>query len=600
MDNKTSMKTQFLLMMIGSSLITMLFVGGVFIRNMMLNADEQVAEVRATLIADVELQLRTQTQTAISLIDSVYKRQQAGQLTEQQAMTEAADLVRNLRYEGDAGYFWIDTFDGVNVVLLGRQETEGTSRINLTDPQGKQFIKEMIENGRKQGGGFTDLMFAKPNQTEPLPKRNYTAAFDPYKWVIGTGVWIDYIDERVAKEEVRASEHLQATIFHTFIVIVILETAITFVAMMLSDRLIAPIKRITGILGTLSTGDFRINKGNEEEQRKYTSRTDELGVMARAVVTLRQNINDMMKQVITSAEQVAAASQQLTASADQSSIAINQVANSIVTVAGACTEQFSEVENASQQAEAFKKHMDSVSQTLKVSTGKINDTTKAAEAGGQSVKNAVDQMKKIETSVSEVAEVIAKLGEESDRIGKIVDAISAIADQTNLLALNAAIEAARAGEHGRGFAVVADEVRKLAEQSQSSAHEISELIGSIQNKAQDAVQSMQGGVENVQHGADAVDGAGQTFGEIIGMVTDVANGSAQMERIVAELVESTAVITKSVDNISTKSREVAKESETVSAASEEQTATMHEIADASRSLAEMAQNLQNVIEKFKI
>ncbi|MBQ9486195.1 MAG: cache domain-containing protein [Selenomonadaceae bacterium] len=594
------MKSQFLLMMIGSSLITMLFVGGVFIRNMMIGAEEQVAEVRATLMADVELQLRTQTQTAISLIDSIYKRQQAGQLTEQQAMKEAADLVRNLRYEGDAGYFWIDTFDGVNVVLLGRKETEGKSRINLTDPQGRQFIKEMIDNGRKQGGGFTDLMFAKPNGTEPLPKRNYTATFDPYKWVIGTGVWIDYIDERVAKEEARSSEHLKSTIFHTFIVIVILEAAITFVAMMLSDRLIAPIKRITGILGTLSTGDFRITKGNEEEQRKYTSRTDELGVMARAVVTLRQNINDMMKQVVTSAEQVAAASQQLTASADQSSIAINQVANSIVTVAGACTEQFGEVESASQQAEAFKKHMDSVSQTLKVSTGKIKDTTKAAEAGGQSVKNAVDQMKKIETSVSEVADVIAKLGEESDKIGKIVDAIAAIADQTNLLALNAAIEAARAGEHGRGFAVVADEVRKLAEQSQSSAHEISDLIGSIQNKAQDAVQSMQGGVANVQNGADAVDGAGQTFGEIIGMVTDVANGSAQMERIVAELVESTNLITKSVENISTKSREVAKESETVSAASEEQTATMHEIADASRSLAEMAQSLQNVIGKFKI
>ena len=600
LESETSMKRQFLLMMICSSLVTMLFVGGVFIHNMIAGAEEQIAEFRDTLMADVELQLRTQTQTAISLIDSVYKRQQAGQLTEQQAMTEAAEMVRNLRYEGDAGYFWIDTFDGVNVVLLGRKETEGKSRINLTDPQGRPFIKEMIENGRKQGGGFTDLMFAKPNGTDPLPKRNYTAAFDPYKWVVGTGVWIDFIDERVAKEQERSQAHLHSSIFHTFIVIVVLEVIITFIAMALSDRLIAPIKRITGILGTLSTGDFRINKNNDGEAQKYTSRTDELGVMARAVVTLRQNINDMMKKVITSAEQVAAASQQLTASADQSTIAINQVAESIVTVAGACTEQFTEVENASRQADAFKIHMDSVSKTLKVSAEKIQDTTKAAEAGGQSVKNAVDQMKKIETSVSESADVIAKLGEESDKIGKIVDAIAAIADQTNLLALNAAIEAARAGEHGRGFAVVADEVRKLAEQSQLSAHEISDLIGSIQEKAQDAVQSMQGGVANVQNGADAVDGAGKTFGEIIGMVTDVEKGSAHMEKIVAELVDSTDVIIKSVSNINTKSREVAKESETVSAASEEQTATMHEIAEASRSLAEMAQNLQNVTGKFKI
>lgn len=596
MENVKSMKRQFLLMMICSSLITMLFVGGVFINNMIGNAKEEVDEIRSTLMADVELQLRTQTQTAVSLIDSIYKRQQAGTITEAQAKQEAADLVRNLRYEGDGGYFWIDTYEGVNVVLLGRAETEGKSRINLTTSDGRPFIKEMIENGRKQGGGFTDLMFAKPNQTEPLPKRNYTVAFEPYKWVIGTGVWIDFIDEQVAKAETRTNENLKVSIFHTIIVIILLEAAITAVAMMLSNRLIAPINRLTNVLGVLSTGDFRITADAEND----VSRTDELGVMARAVVTLRKNINDMMKQVVTSAEQVAAASQQLTASADQSTIAINQVADSIVKVAGACTEQFGEVENATQQAEGLKNHMDSVSNTLKVSTKKIQDTSNAAEEGGKSVTNAVDQMQKIETSVSASADVIAQLGEESDKIGKIVDAISEIAEQTNLLALNAAIEAARAGEHGKGFAVVADEVRKLAEQSQGSAREISELIGSIQAKAQDAVQSMQSGVKNVQNGADAVDGAGKTFGEIISMVTEVEQGSHQMGRIVAELVESTNVITKSVENINTKSREVAKESETVSAASEEQSATMHEIADASRSLAEMAQNLQNVTGKFKI
>ncbi len=600
MEKVQSMKRQFLLMMICSSLVTMLFVGGVFIHNMINEAEEQVQEIRELLVSDVERELKNQTKTAISLIQDVYNRQKAGKLTEAQAREEAAELVRNLRYEGDAGYFWIDTYEGVNVVLLGRTETEGKSRINLTDPTGKQFIREMIENGRKSEGGFTDLMFAKPNQTEPLPKRNFTMAFEPYQWVIGTGVWIDYIDEKVAAAEARSNEMLKSVMFQTLIMILILEAVITFAAMALSERLIAPIKRLTDVLGTLSTGDFRINKGNAAEQEKDTSRTDELGVMARAVVTLRENISKMMRQVITSAEQVASASEQLTASADQSTIAINQVADSIVTVASACTEQFSEVESASAQADTLQRNMDSVSKTLKISAQRIHETTKAAEAGGKSVENAVEQMQRIESSVSASAKVIAQLGEESDKIGKIVDAISEIAEQTNLLALNAAIEAARAGEHGKGFAVVADEVRKLAEQSQDSAREISELIGSIQAKAQDAVHSMQDGVVNVQNGADAVDGAGKTFGEIVQMVTDVANGSSQVEKIVAELVQSTGVITQSVEKINTKSREVAKEAETVSAASEEQSATMHEIADASRSLAEMAQTMQDVTSHFKI
>ena len=290
----------------------------------------------------------------------------------------------------------------------------------------------------------------------------------------------------------------------------------------------------------------------------------------------------------------------MTASADQSALAINQVADSIVKVAGAATEQFAEVESATAQATQLKTNMNTFTDTLAASSSKIQETSNAAEQGGNSVSSAVDQMRIIEKSVSEASNVIAQLGEESDKIGKIVDAISAIADQTNLLALNAAIEAARAGEHGRGFAVVADEVRKLAEQSQMSAKEISDLIGSIQDKAQDAVRSMQDSVLQVQSGASSVDGAGKTFKEIVAMVTEVAEGSERMEAIVAELVDSTDVITKSVDNINTKSREVAKESETVSAAGEEQTATMHEIADASRSLATQAQNMQEVIAKFKI
>ena len=594
---QSSMRTQFLIMMIGASLITMICMGGIFFKSMLDNTEEQVTTYKETLIADVERELKIETETAISIIDTVYKRQQAGQLTQEQAMAEAANLVRNLRYDNGEGYFWIDTYEGINVVLLGRTEVEGKSRINATDPHGKHFIKEMIENGQKSGGGYTDLMFAKPNQSEPLPKRNYTASFAPYRWIVGTGVWIDYIDEKVAAEQQKADEAFHSNFMISVIVMVVLEVLLILASVVLSRRMIQPIRDLTEAVNVLSTGDFRMSNNAIPID---TERGDEIGVMGRAVLDLRRNVNDMVKKVAEAAEQVAAASEELTASADQSSLAINQVADSIVRVAGAATEQFGEVENATRQSEQLLKNMNTFTDTLSASSSKIQETNNAAEMGGKSVADAVDQMKVIESSVSDASTVIAQLGEESDKIGKIVDAIAAIADQTNLLALNAAIEAARAGEHGRGFAVVADEVRKLAEQSQTSAQEISNLIGSIQAKAQDAVHSMQDSVKQVQSGADSVDGAGKTFKEIAVMVTDVAEGSERMEAIVAELVDSTDVITKSVDHINTKSREVAKESETVSAASEEQTATMHEIADASRSLATQAQQMQEVIGRFKI
>ena len=593
---KSSMRTQFILMMVCASFITMFIVCTVFTMDIMSNNKAEVEEFRSMLVKDVEESLRNQTLSAISAIESIRKRQVAGELTEEQAKKQAADVVRDMRYEGDGGYFWIDTFEGVNVVLLGREKVEGKSRIDSVDPSGRHFIKEMIENGRKQGGGFTDLEFAKPNQTEPLPKKNYTLAYEPYKWVVGTGVWIDYIDSRVAEMQVRSDENLKSTITKMMIVGILVLAVMIAAAVVFSNYLIMPIRKLTHTLDVLSTGDFRnVHTDETDMQRK-----DEIGVMVRAVRQLQDNVSSMISKVMTSAEQVAAASEELTASADQSTTAINQVAESIVNVAGACTEQFGEVENATAKAEELKEHMDVFNNTLKGSAKEIEQTNTAAENGNKAVQHAISEMQKIESSVAASADVIAQLGDESEKIGKIVDAIANIADQTNLLALNAAIEAARAGEHGRGFAVVADEVRKLAEQSQISAKEISTLIGSIQNKSQDAVNAMQEGVNNVKTGATAVDDAGKTFKIISEKVTEVSKSSAKMESIVKELVASTDVITQSVDKINVKSREVASESETVSASGEEQSATMHEIADASRSLAEMAQQMQDIIGRFKI
>ncbi|MBQ1856407.1 MAG: methyl-accepting chemotaxis protein [Anaerovibrio sp.] len=221
-------------------------------------------------------------------------------------------------------------------------------------------------------------------------------------------------------------------------------------------------------------------------------------------------------------------------------------------------------------------------------------------AEAKTVDGAVEQMKLIQTSVMQSADVITELGEESDRIGKIVDTISSIAAQTNLLALNAAIEAARAGEHGRGFAVVADEVRKLAEQSSESAGEIAGLITSIQDKSQKAVAVMQEGVNQVESGTKVVQDSGASFNEIAEMVSKVVEESQEMNNIVNALNENTKTIGEAIQSVAVKSSSVSSEAESVSAASEELTATMSEIESSSGVLAEMAKDMLKSVEHFKM
>lgn len=590
-----SLKGRFVIMVVGTAVLTAIMVSVIFIINLVSETNRQVEMFRQTLTQDVERELKIETEAAIAAIKHVYDRQQKGELTEEQAKKEAAAIVRDMRYDDGKGYFWIDTYDGVNVVLLGR-DTEGKSRIDLVDPEGRHFIKDMIENGRKEGGGYTDLMFAKPNETTPLPKRNYTAMFAPYQWVVGTGVWIDYIDTRVAEEQAEADATFWSSIVKLGGMIVVLLAVFVGLGLYAAGTIVGPIHIVTKRLGVLATGDFR----KEESLAEVMHRNDEIGEMGRALQKLQQQVHDMMKTVAEASKQVAASSQQLTNSSEQSAEVSGQVADSIVNVAGSCSEQFTEVENASAHIETLSVNMEKFEKTLDHAGNVVSSARTQADEGEHKVAGAVKQMELIEQSVSESAKVIEELGRESDKIGTIVDAISEIAEQTNLLALNAAIEAARAGEHGRGFAVVADEVRKLAEQSSESANEIAGIIGSIQNKAKSAVTVMQDGVDQVKSGVGAVNGAGTTFKDIAGMVEKVVNETKEMERIVATLSQSTSTISSAIGKISEMSRNVAGEAETVSAATEEQTATMNEIASSSRRLTEMAESMEASVEKFKI
>ncbi|MBP2634558.1 MAG: hypothetical protein H6Q72_465 [Firmicutes bacterium] len=343
----------------------------------------------------------------------------------------------------------------------------------------------------------------------------------------------------------------------------------------------------------------KISSGDLTATVPITSQ-DELGQLSASFNKMGDALRIFVYQMQQTGDQLSASSQQLSASAHQSSQAASQVAEAITDVAVSMEQQRNSVKETTAVIEKMSAHVGQVAIHTSQVAGQSAQAAAKASDGSKSIDKAVGQMAKIEETVNTSAQVVTKLGERSKEIGQIVDTIAGIAGQTNLLALNAAIEAARAGEQGRGFAVVADEVRKLAEQSHEAAKQIGTLITEIQADTNMAVAAMNDGTREVKTGAEVINSTGQTFLEITSVVTEV---SAKMQDITAaidELVNGSQQVIRVIKQIDAMSHKVAVEAETVSAATQEQSASMEEIDSASQALLQSAQTLQEEVNKFRL
>ena len=344
----------------------------------------------------------------------------------------------------------------------------------------------------------------------------------------------------------------------------------------------------------------KVAAGNLAIQDLEITSEDEIGTLSKDVNEMKKKLRSLLRGVMEMCERVAASSEELTASADQTLNSINQVASNTVDLVEYSSNQSGTVEKLQgviddmgekiNELHAGAKNMDSAAKT----------SQQRAVDGKQKVDFAINQIRTIEKQVNKSAEVVDTLGKRSEEIGTIVDTISEIADQTNLLALNAAIEAARAGEHGRGFTVVSEEVRKLAEQSATAAKNISELIKHIQNETASAVEEMKLGNASVKEGAESVLATGDAF-KIIEEQVYKLNENVQRSIGHIDAVNSTSqAILDAIGSVKNISQKSAEEAQNISASTEEQAATMQEMSDASRQLAELAQKLQNEVNQFKI
>jgi len=357
-------------------------------------------------------------------------------------------------------------------------------------------------------------------------------------------------------------------------------------------RILRPLRDLGAVMIEAGRGDLVV--------RADIFRDDEIGLLAQEANSLITSLSDIASSVRRSAESVSAAASQLSASSQEINSSTMEISSSVQQIAHGAELQSRKVEETSGAVAQITEMTGEVAMQALEAAKTSEEAAVVARRGEEAADQAIMKIGEVQQAIETLAESVELLGRRSEQIGGIVDVITQIADQTNLLSLNAAIEAARAGESGRGFSVVAEEVRKLAEGSGQAAERIGVLIKEVQAETAKAVRYMEIGTREVEQGTEVVGRSGEALRALTDAVSRTSVLSDHIARAMAVQAERTGNVDRAMHEIAAVVEQNAASAEETAAAAEEQTACMQEITASAQDLADMAQGLEDSVHKFKV
>ncbi len=412
-------------------------------------------------------ELKGLTDSVMSLVAGEHALAKAGKISEADAQKRALELISRIRYAGD-NYFWVNDLHPKMLMHPIAKNLDGKDLTNNKDPNGLALFVEFVKVAKAHGAGFVEYMWPKPGHTQPVEKISYVALFEPWGWIVGTGVYND---------DLRAERNRALMVggIAGLLVLLLVVGISTYV-----------IRDIVKRTAQLREAMREMSNGNFDVVLPDTKRADELGQISEAANLIVERFGDTINTIKAATSEISSASAEISTSTTDLSQRTEEQAASLEETAASMEEMTATV----------KKNAENAKQASDLASGACN----IADRGGDVAARTVSAMAKIEDSSRKITEIIGVIDE--------------IARQTNLLALNAAVEAARAGEAGRGFSVVATEVRSLAQRSSQAAKDIKELITSSSGQ--------------VQEGVDLVNQAGAALNEIAASVKSVASLVAEI------------------------------------------------------------------------
>lgn len=490
-------------------------------------------------------QIKAQVDNVISLCQSIYNRYEKGEYTLDEAEKLAADQIRDLRY-GNNGYFWVDTYDGTNVVLFGN-DTEGTNRMDAVDTNGFAYMQAIISAGRQENGGFTDYVFPREGETEPSPKRAYSKAFEPFGWVLGTGNYTDDIDEDVLGVKNEFSSYESNSRMAIIGIAVVMEVILILVLTLITVSIVKPLKKSLTHIDEIAQGDF-----SKEFEQDLLKRKDDFGQLADSLEKMRSEMKELIGEVKSEALEITGMVQEI----DTSIRALDDQIENVSATTEELAAGMEETAASSEEINAMSHEIESAAKSIaERSQDGANEADEIRERAVKIKKDTDENDRRTRSIHEEINESLTKALEDIkvvDQINVLAKSIMDITGQTNLLALNASIEAARAGEAGKGFAVVADEIRVLAEQSKAAVAHIQEVTGNVtaavENLANDAERLLEfvgnDVVESLGGFAEMANSYNSDAANVDSLVTDFSASSEQLLASINGVMDAISDVSK--------------------------------------------------------